>query len=335
MRIIAAALKRRALITGAGGQDGSLLAELLLAEGYEVSGIIRRAPAAYAANLSGVIDRIELMEADLLEQDSLVAALTRSRADEVYNLASPSFVPRSWDEPVHTAEFAAVGVTSLLEAIRATDSGIRFYQASSSEIFGTPFETPQTEDTPLFPVTPYGVAKAYGHFITHSYRRRYGLFACCGILYNHESPRRPVDFLPRKVARAAASISLGRESTLVLGDLDARRDWGYAPDYVRAMWLILQQKEPGNYIIASGESHSVRDLVECAFARVGLDWQRHVRSDPDLRRGTAELYDLVGNPAKAHGLLDWRPTVTFEGLVEILVDAELELLSRPQATSSA
>ena len=328
-------MQRRALITGIGGQDGSLLAELLLSKGYGVAGIVRRAPSAYAANLAGVLDGIEVVDADLLDRDSLARALESTRPHEVYNLASPSFVPRSWDEPVQTAEFAAVGVTSLLEAIRAIDAGIHFYQASSSEIFGRPLETPQTERTPLSPVTPYGVAKAYGHFIAHSYRDRYGLFACCGILYNHESPRRPLDFLPRKVARAAAAISLGLETTLVLGDLDARRDWGYAPDYVRAMSLMLRCDEPRDYIVASGESHSVRELVECAFARVDLDWRRHVRSDPSLRRGLAELRDLVGNPSRTQELLDWRPTVTFEELVGILVDAELKQLSRDQAASSA
>jgi len=334
-RIIAPVLKRRALITGAGGQDGSLLAELLLSEGYEVAGIVRRDPSAYEANLAGILNEVELVKADLLERGSLVAALEHTRPDEVYNLASPSFVPRSWDEPVLTAEFAAVGVTSLLEAIREADPGIRFYQASSSEIFGQPAETPQTEDTSLSPVTPYGVAKAYGHFIVHSYRSRYGLFACCGILYNHESPRRPLDFLPRKVARAAAAISLGLERTIALGDLDPRRDWGYAPDYVRAMWLMLQQREPGDYVVASGESHSVRELVERAFAHVGLDWERHVRTDPSLRRGVAELHDLVGNASKAREHLGWSPSVTFEGLIGILVDAELELLSPDQAARSA
>jgi GDPmannose 4,6-dehydratase len=334
-RIIASVLKRRALITGVGGQDGSLLAELLVSEGYDVAGIVRRSPSVYAANLAAVLDDIELVDANLLDRESLIRALERIRPREVYNLAAPSFVPRSWDEPVVTAEFAAVGVTSMLEAIRAVDPGIRFYQASSSEIFGRPLETPQTEETPLSPVTPYGVAKAYGHFIVHSYRDRYGVFGCCGILYNHESSRRPLDFLPRKVARAAAAISLGRESTLSLGDLDARRDWGYAPDYVRAMWLMLQQDEPRDYVVATGESHSVRDLVTCAFARVGLDAESHVVSDPSLRRGVAELHDLVGDPAKAHELLGWRPSVTFEELVGILVDAEVELLAGDQAASSA
>ncbi len=318
-----------------GGQDGSLLAELLLDQGYEVTGIVRRPPSAYAANLAGVLERVRLLDANLLDRESLVDALEKARPHEVYNLAAPSFVPRSWDEPVLTAEFAAVGVTSLLEAIRAVDPGIRFYQASSSEIFGRPLETPQTEQTPLSPVTPYGVAKAYGHFISHSYRDRYGLFACCGILYNHESPRRPLDFLPRKVARTTAAISLGLERELRLGDLEARRDWGYAPDYVRAMWLMLQQEEPGDYIVASGETHSVRDLVSCAFERVGLDVERHVVSDPSLRRGVAELHDLVGDSGKARAVLGWEPSVTFEELVGLLVDAELAALSGRQEASSA
>jgi GDPmannose 4,6-dehydratase len=315
------------LITGVGGQDGSYLAELLLDSGYEVAGVVRRAPPVYAENLARVGDKIELLEVDLLAPRSLVDVLRSTRPHEVYNLASPSFVPRSWDEPVRTAEFAAVGVTSLLEAIRAVDPGIRFYQASSSEIFGEPFETPQDERTPLSPVTPYGVAKAYGHFIAHSYRRRYALFACCGILYNHESPRRPLDFVPRKVARAAAAISLGLETELVLGDLTARRDWGYAPDYVRAMWSMLQQEQPDDYVVATGVSSSVGDLVEVAFAHVGLDWREHVRSDASLTRGAAELHDLVGNPSKAREILGWEPTVGFSELVRLLVDSELDVLS--------
>jgi GDPmannose 4,6-dehydratase len=325
---------RSALVTGIGGQDGSLLAELLLDEGYEVVGVVRREPAAYAHNLAGILDRITLVEADLLDQASLARALEQTRPTEVYNLASPSFVPRSWDEPVRTAEFAAVGVTALLEAIRQVDPEIRFYQASSSEIFGEPFETPQRETTPLRPVTPYGVAKAYGHFIASSYRRRYSTFACCGILYNHESPRRPVDFLPRKVARAAAAISAGLERELVLGDLEARRDWGFAGDFVRAMWLMLQQEAPDDYVVATGVSRSVGELVELAFAHVGLDWHEHVRSDPALQRGAAELHDLVGDPAKARSALGWAPTVGFEELVALLVDAELARLRRGQAASS-
>jgi GDPmannose 4,6-dehydratase len=328
-------MARRALITGIGGQDGSYLAELLLDEGYEVFGVVRRPPAAYAAALAGVLDRVQLVEADLLDQGSLARALASTGASEVYNLAAPSFVPRSWDEPVLTAEFAAVGVTSLLEAVRDVGPAIRVYQASSSEIFGEPRESPQNEETPLNPLTPYGVAKAYAHFIAASYRRRYGMFTCCGILYNHESPRRPVDFLPRKVARAAAAISLGLEQELLLGDLEARRDWGYAKDYVRAMWLMLQQAEPADYVVATGESHSVQELVELAFARVGLDWRDHVRSDPALRRGAAELHDLVGDASRARRVLGWEPSVGFEELVWLLVDAEVRALSAGQAASSS
>jgi GDPmannose 4,6-dehydratase len=234
---------------------------------------------------------------------------------------------------VLTAEFAAVGVTSLLEAVRQVDDGIRVYQASSSEIFGEPRETPQSETTPLAPVTPYGVAKAYGHFIVASYRRRYGLHASCGILYNHESPRRPLDFLPRKVARAAAAISLGLEQVLLVGDLDARRDWGYAGDYVRAMWMIVQADEPDDYVVASGTGHSVQELVECAFEHVGLDWRAHVRSDPALQRGTAELHDLVGDASRAGERLGWTPSIGFEELVRLLVNAELEALSGTQPSS--
>jgi GDPmannose 4,6-dehydratase len=313
---------RRALITGIGGQDGSYLAELLLERDYAVAGIVRPGAEAYE-NLEPVADRVELLEADLLDEPSLVAAVRSVRPDEVYNLASPSFVPASWDRPVETARFAAVGATSLLEAIRATDPGIRFYQSSSSEIFGEARESPQSETTPPEPVTPYGVAKAYAHFIVHSYRRRYGLYACSGILYNHESPRRPLEFLPRKVAHGAAAISLGLQEELVLGDLDARRDWGYAGDYVRAMWLMLQQDEPGDYVVSSGASHSVRELAQCAFAHVGLDWQEHVRVDPALQRGPAELHRLVGDSAKARDRLGWEPELDFTQLVHLLVDADV------------
>ena len=316
---------RRALITGIGGQDGSYLAELLLEGDYEVIGLVRPGAPRYD-NLAGIEQRIELREADLLNQTSLAQALRASQPAEVYNLAAPSFVPASWEQPVQTAEFAAVGATSLLEAIRIVDPQIRFYQASSSEIFGDPAEVPQTEQTPLAPVTPYGVAKAYAHFSARSYRHRYGLFACSGIFYNHESPRRPLEFLPRKVAHGAAAISLGLRDELVLGDLDARRDWGYAGDYVRAMWMMLQQEEPDDYVVASGESHSVRELVQCAFAHVGLDWQDYVRVDPNLQRGAAELHRLVGNPSKARSELGWRPELDFTQLVHLLVDADLEQL---------
>ena len=324
---------KRALITGVGGQDGSLLAELLLEQGYAVYGVANRGPDEYA-NLDAVRDRIEVLQADLLDQAALRAALVEARPDEVYNLAAPSFVPESWLEPVETAEFAAVGVTSLLEAVRAEAPGARVYQASSSEIFGAPRESPQTEATPLHPVTPYGVAKAYGHLIIGSYRARYGLHLCSGILYNHESPRRPPSFLPRKVALGAAAIALGRQDELVLGDLDARRDWGYAGDYVRAMWLMLQHDEPADYVVATGESHSVRELVELAFSHVGLDWREHVRIDPELVRGKAELHDLVGDASRALTELGWRREVDFEQLVRLLVDADLARL-RTQSSSVA
>jgi GDPmannose 4,6-dehydratase len=311
---------RRAIVTGAGGQDGSYLAELLLAEGYEVVALVRDSGREYP-NLEDVRDAIELVAVDLLDRAPLEATLRTHKPTEVYNLASPSFVPRSWDYPVETAEFAAVGVTALLEAVRAVDRGIRVYQASSSEIFGEPGSVPQTETTPLAPVTPYGVAKAYGHFIVGSYRRRYGLHASAGVLYNHESPRRPVDFLPSKVAHAAARISAGSGDELALGDLDAQRDWGYAPDYVRAMWLMLQQDEPGDYVIATGELHSVQELVELAFAHVGRDWREYVRIEDSLKRGQAELHRLVGDASKARTRLGWQPSVTFEELVALLVDA--------------
>jgi GDPmannose 4,6-dehydratase len=317
---------RRALITGIGGQDGSYLAELLLEKGYEVFGVVRRGLSERYENLEPIRLRIELIQADLLDEPSLVEALRTCRPHEVYNLASVSFVPMSWRQPVLTAEFAAVGVTTMLESIRAVDPGIRFYQASSSEIFGEPLEVPQTERTPLSPLTPYGVAKAYGHFITGSYRKRYGIHASSGILYNHESPRRPLDFVTRKVSNAAAGIKHGLQGELWLGNLDARRDWGFAGDYVRAMWLMLQQDEPGDYVIATGRTHSVRELVVAAFDHVGLDPEDFVQIDRSLDRGKAELHHLVGDSAKARERLDWEPTVTFEELVRLLVDADLERL---------
>lgn len=316
----------KALVTGIGGQDGSYLAELLLGHGYEVVGIVPQLDAPYES-LAGIRDRVELLQVDLLDEVALARSLREHGPGEVYNLASPSFVPMSWQEPVRTAEFAAVGVTALLEAIRAVDPAIRMYQASSSEIFGEPTVVPQTEETPLHPVTPYGVAKAYGHFIVGSYRRRYGLHASCGILYNHESPRRPTDFLPSKVAHAAAAISLGLERELALGDLHAQRDWGYAGDYVEAMSLMVQQDEPGDYVVATGVLHTVEELVEIAFERVRLDWREHVRIDPALMRGTAELHDLVGDASKARRELGWSPRVGFEDLVRLLVDAAVGRLT--------
>jgi GDPmannose 4,6-dehydratase len=328
-------LERRALITGIGGQDGSLLAALLLDHGYDVLGVVRRSATNYP-NLAGVRERVEVIQADVNDELALVRALRSFRPHEVYNLASVSFVPMSWEQPVLTAQLAAVGATALLEAIREVDPEIRFYQASSSEIFGEPVETPQDEETPLSPLTPYGVAKAYAHFITRSYRRRYGLHACAGILYNHESPRRPLEFLPSKVANAVASISLGLTSDLWVGDLEAKRDWGYAGDYVRAMWLMLQQDEPDDFVIATGELHSVEELVRCAFEHVGLDWNEYVHIDESLKRGKAELHNLVGNPAKARERLGWTPEMSFDELVALLVDAELERLRRePQPEQSS
>jgi GDPmannose 4,6-dehydratase len=320
------AMSRRALITGIGGQDGSFLAELLLDKGYDVYGIVRRSGHRYA-NIEALSDRVALIEADLLDQTSLERALRRARPHEVYNLASVSFVPSSWDEPVLTAEFAAVGVTTMLEAIRAVDTGTRFYQASSSEIFGRPSDVPQTESSPLAPLTPYGIAKAYGHFITRSYRERYGLHASSGILYNHESPRRPPEFLPRKVSLAVARIKAGLQQELHLGDLDAARDWGYAVDYVQAMWSMLQSSAGGDYVIATGELHTVRELVETAFAVVQLDYREHVRVDPRFIRGAAELHRLVGDSSKARNELGWVPTLGFGALVELMVRADVELVA--------
>jgi GDPmannose 4,6-dehydratase len=323
----------RALITGIGGQDGSYLAELLLDQGYEVFGVVRGGGAF--PNLEAIRDRIELIEADLLDQGSLVRALERTEPREVYHLAAPSFVPDSWKRPVETAEFAAVGATAMLEALRTVAPEARFYQASSSEIFGRPREKPQSDRTPLAPLTPYGVAKAYAHFIVGTYRERYGMHASSGILYNHESPRRPLEFVTRKIAHAAAAISLGLQDSVELGNLDACRDWGYAGDYVRAMWLMLQQDEPGDYVIATGTLHSVRDLVERAFTRVGLDWQEHVRVDESLQRGKAELYDLVGDPSKARERLGWTPDVDFDTLVDLLVDADLAAQRRQPSADPA
>jgi GDPmannose 4,6-dehydratase len=318
---------QRALITGIAGQDGSLLAELLLDEGYAVCGVVRRSDVVYD-NLEGLADRVDVVECDLLDQGSLAELLRRQRPQEVYNLAAPSFVPLSWELPVRTAEFAAVGVTTMLEAIREVDPAIRFYQASSSEIFGEPSEVPQTERTPLAPLTPYGVAKAYGHFITRSYRKRYELHASSGILFNHESPRRPVDFVTRKVTAAAAAISLGLEQRLALGNLDGQRDWSYAGDSVRAMWLMLQQEEADDFVIASGQLRSVRDLLEVAFGCVALDWRDFVDVDSSLERGRAELHSLVGDATKARERLGWAPTVSFEEMIRMMVEADLERLER-------
>jgi GDPmannose 4,6-dehydratase len=320
-------VKRRALITGITGQDGSYLAELLLAQGYAVFGMVRRASTNNLDRIAHLGGALEVVQGDMLDQLSLITLLQQIRPHEVYNLAAQSFVPTSWEQPMLTAEFNAVGVTRLLEAIRLVDRNIRFYQASSSEMFGQAREVPQTEHTPVQPRSPYGAAKAYAHFITVSYRESYGVFACSGILFNHESPRRGKEFVTRKISDAAARIKLARVRELRLGNLAARRDWGYAKDYVRAMWLMLQQPVPDDYVVASGEQHSVRDVAAAAFAHVGLDWRQYVREDAALCRPN-EVEHLVGDPSKAHTRLGWCPTVGFQQLIELMVDADLELVQR-------
>ena len=304
----------RALITGITGQDGSYLAELLLDKGYEVWGMVRRASTESYERIEHIRDRLNFVQGDLLDQPSLTEALVQSEPEEVYNLAAQSFVPTSWSQPVLTAEFTAVGVTRLLEAIRQVNPKLRFYQASSSEMFGQVRETPQTELTPLYPRSPYGVAKCYGHYITVNYRESYDMFCCSGILFNHESPRRGLEFVTRKVTDGVARIKLGLTDHLSLGNLDAKRDWGFAGDYVDAMWRMLQQDEPDDYVVATGETHTVERLVEVAFGHVGLDWRDHVRTDPAFIR-PAEVDLLVGDPAKAKSTLGWEPSVDFEGLV--------------------
>jgi GDPmannose 4,6-dehydratase len=323
--------KPRALITGVTGQDGSYLAELLLEKGYEVFGMVRRASTENFVRIEHLRRDIELVQADLLDQLSLITAIQRLKPSEVYNLAAQSFVPTSWDQPMLTAEFNAVGVTRLLEAVRLVDPRIRLYQASSSEMFGKVREVPQTEQTPFYPRSPYGVAKVYGHYITVNYRESYGLFACSGILFNHESPRRGKEFVTRKISDTVARIKLGVATELRLGNLAARRDWGYAKDYVRAMWLMLQQEQPDDYVIATGEEHSVQEAAEVAFAHVGLNWRDYVREDASLLR-PAEVDHLIGNATKAHGRLGWRPTVGFKELMELMVDADLEIVRREIAS---
>ena len=318
--------RKRALITGVTGQDGSYLAEFLADRGYEVYGMVRRSSTETLERIAHVLDRITLVQGDLLDQFSLVAVLEESQPSEVYNLGAQSFVPTSFSQPVLTAEFTAVGVTRLLEAIRMVDPTIRFYQASSSEMFGRVRETPQSETTPFHPRSPYGVAKAYGHQITVNYRESYDLFAVSGILFNHESPRRGMEFVTRKVSDGVARIKLGLAPELRLGNLDAQRDWGFAGDYVRAMWLMLQQDQPDDYVIATGESHSVRELVEVAFDHVGLRWEDYVRTDPAFLR-PAEVDRLIGDATKARRALRWTPSVGFEGLVRMMVDADLARLS--------
>jgi GDPmannose 4,6-dehydratase len=322
---------RTALITGVTGQDGSYLAELLVEKGYHVVGMTRRSSTATNERIAHLADRIDLIQGDLLDQASLVEALRATRPAEVYNLAAQSFVPTSWNQPVLTGEFTALGVTRMLEAVRQVDPGIRFYQASSSEMFGKVREVPQNELTPFHPRSPYGVAKAYGHFLTVNYRESYDMFTVSGICFNHESPRRGLEFVTRKVTDGVARISLGLSQALQLGNLEAQRDWGYAADYVRAMWLMLQQDEPRDYVIATGEAHSVRELCEIAFAHVGLDYRDHVISNRTLIR-PAEVEHLLGDARRAYTELDWHPEVGFRQLIEMMVDADLERL-RPSSSA--
>jgi GDPmannose 4,6-dehydratase len=318
---------KRALITGVTGQDGSYLAELLLDKGYEVHGMVRRASTEKFERIEHLRDRITLHQGDLLDQRSLVDTLRAARPDEVYNLAAMSFVAVSWIQPTLTAEFTGVGVTRILEALREACPEARFYQASSSEMFGKVRETPQNEDTPFYPRSPYGVAKAYGHFITVNYRESYDLYLCSGILFNHESPRRGLEFVTRKITWHAAAIKLGLRDQLALGNLDAQRDWGFAPDYVDAMWRMLQQDEPEDYVIATGKTHTVRRCVEIAFDHVGLEWEPHVVIDDAFKR-PAEVDLLVGDPAKARERLGWTPGTSFEEMIRLMVDADLQRLER-------
>ena len=318
-------MARRALITGITGQDGSYLAELLLSKGYEVHGMVRRSSEEKFERIAHLKGRIQLHQGDLLDQFSLARLLSDVRPDEVYNLAAQSFVPTSWNQPVLTGEFTALGVTKMLEAMRYAAPKARFYQASSSEMFGKVREVPQNESTPFYPRSPYGVAKAYGHFITVNYRESHGLFAVSGILFNHESPRRGLEFVTRKISDGVARIKLGLQHQIAMGNLDARRDWGYAPDYVEAMWRMLQESEADDYVIATHETHTVKEFCEIAFARAGLDWKDHVRVDPAFVR-PAEVDVLIGDPSKAKRKLGWQPTVRFKQLVELMVDADLERL---------
>src|SRR5687767_15792413 len=317
------ATQKRALITGITGQDGSYLAELLLDKGYKVYGVVRRLSAPNVWRIQHLLERITLLQADLLDQLSLIKVVEQTRPDEFYNLAAMSFVPSSWDQPMLTGEFNAQGVTRTLEAVRSVNPKIKFYQASSSEMYGRVREVPQTETTPFYPRSPYGVSKVFGHYITVNYRESYGLFACSGILFNHESPRRGIEFVTRKVTDGAARIKLGLADSLSLGNLDAQRDWGFAGDYVRAMWMMLQQDIPDDYVIATGVSHSVRELVEVAFGHAGLDWKKYVRTDPALIR-PAEVDHLIGDSSKGRRKLGWEPTVSFEQLIAMMVDADLE-----------
>jgi GDPmannose 4,6-dehydratase len=316
---------KKALITGITGQDGSYLAEFLLSKGYKVYGLKRRSATPHFGNISHLLDKIELISGDLLDLPSLIEAIRISDPDEIYNLAAQSFVADSWAQSIYTGQATALSVTNMLEAVRLTKPNIRFYQASSSEMFGKVVEIPQKETTPFYPRSPYAVAKVYGHWITVNYRESYDMYTCSGILFNHESPRRGLEFVTRKVTDAVARIKLGLQKELRLGNLDAKRDWGYAGDYVKAMWLILQQEHPDDYVIATGETHSVKELVEIAFGYVGLDWKNYVVQDPKLMR-PAEVDILLGDPQKAKEKLGWKPEVSFEQLIKMMVDSDLARL---------
>lgn len=325
-------MPKKALITGITGQDGSYLADFLLEKGYTVYGLVRRSSTINFERIAHLQDRVELVPGDLLDQSSLLSALDTTEPDEVYNLAAQSFVPTSWSQPVLTGEFTALGVTRMLEAIRVVNPAIRFYQASSSEMFGKAEESPQNEHTRFYPRSPYGVAKLYGHWITVNARESYNLFACSGILFNHESPRRGIEFVTRRVSHGVARIKLGLQAKLRMGNLDVERDWGFAGDYVRAMWLMLQQDAPDDYVIATGLTHTVRHLVELAFTHVGLDYRQYVEIDPSLLR-PAEVYHLRGDYTKAQQRLGWQPTMSFEQLVANMVDNDIALLSKSAAAS--
>jgi GDPmannose 4,6-dehydratase len=318
--------KKRALITGITGQDGSYLAEFLLDKGYDVGGVIRRASTEGHERITHIMDKVEMYQADLLDQSSLATAIDEFQPTEIYNLAAQSFVPTSWKQPVLTAEFTGVAVTRVLEAMRSVKSDARIYQASSSEMYGRVLEVPQSETTPFYPRSPYGVAKAYGHYITVNYRESYDMFAVSGILFNHESPRRGLEFVTRKISHGVARIKLGLDTELHLGNRDAQRDWGFAGDYVQAMWKMLQQDEPDDYVIATGETHTVQEFVEIAFGHAGLNWEDHVKLDPKFIR-PAEVDLLIGDPTKAKAELGWQPSVDFPGLVTMMVDADIDLLS--------
>ena len=326
-------MTKTALITGITGQDGSYLADLLLEKGYRVIGMTRRSSTATFERIAHIVDQVEIVQGDLLDQASLVEALRDTRPNEVYNLAAQSFVPTSWNQPVLTGEVTALGVTRLLEAVRQADPSIRVYQASSSEMFGKVRETPQTETTPFYPRSPYGVAKVYAHYLTVNYRESYDMFTVSGICFNHESPRRGKEFVTRKVTEHVAKIKLGLTDELRLGNLDADRDWGFAGDYVRAMWLMLQQDEPQDYVVATGEAHTVRDLCEMAFAHVGLDYKDYVISDPAFLR-PAEVDRLLGDSGKARRDLGWEPEVSFSEMIAMMVEADLERLSNGRDDTS-